>query len=84
MLDIASIRSQFPILGREIYGKPLIYLDNAATSQTPDCVVDTISYMYRNLKANVHRGVHTLSQLATDKLFPLANILYFRQSIKTF
>lgn len=65
--DIINIRKEFPILDTKIEGKPLIYLDNAATSQTPDCVVDTISYMYRNLKANVHRGVHTLSQLATDK-----------------
>ncbi len=65
--DIINIRKEFPILDTKIEGKLLIYLDNAATSQTPDCVVDTISYMYRNLKANVHRGVHTLSQLATDK-----------------
>ena len=65
--DIINIRKDFPILDTQIEGKPLIYLDNAATSQTPDAVVDTISYMYRNLKANVHRGVHTLSQLATDK-----------------
>lgn len=65
--DIINIRKDFPILETKIKGRPLIYLDNAATSQTPDAVVDTISYMYRNLKANVHRGVHTLSQLATDK-----------------
>lgn len=65
--DIIDIRKDFPILDTKIEGRPLIYLDNAATSQTPDAVVDTISYMYRNLKANVHRGVHTLSQLATDK-----------------
>jgi cysteine desulfurase/selenocysteine lyase len=65
--DIINIRKDFPILDTQIEGRPLIYLDNAATSQTPDAVVDTISYMYRNLKANVHRGVHTLSQLATDK-----------------
>ena len=65
--DILNIREQFPILNTKIDGKQLIYLDNAATSQTPDCVVDAISYMYRNLKANVHRGVHTLSQEATDR-----------------
>ena len=65
--DILEIRKDFPILDTKIEGKPLIYLDSAATSQTPDCVVDTITYMYRNLKANVHRGVHTLSQLATDR-----------------
>lgn len=65
--DILNIRKDFPILETKIEGRPLIYLDNAATSQTPNAVVDTIEYMYRNLKANVHRGVHTLSQLATDR-----------------
>ena len=65
--QILDIRKDFPILDTKIEGKPLIYLDNAATSQTPDVVVDEIAYMYRNLKANVHRGVHTLSQLATDR-----------------
>ena len=65
--DIIEIRKDFPILETKIEGRPLIYLDNAATSQTPNAVVDTIGYMYRNLKSNVHRGVHTLSQLATDK-----------------
>ncbi len=65
--DIIDIRKDFPILETKIEGHPLIYLDNAATSQTPNAVVDTIDYMYRNLKANVHRGVHTLSQLATDR-----------------
>lgn len=65
--DIIDIRKEFPILETQIEGRPLIYLDNAATSQVPNAVVDTIEYMYRNLKANVHRGVHTLSQLATDK-----------------
>lgn len=66
MLDIASIRAQFPILGREIYGKPLIYFDNAATSQHPQCVIDRISESYCRVNANVHRGVHTLSQEATE------------------
>ncbi len=65
--DILKIRKDFPILDTKIEERPLIYLDNAATSQTPNEVVDTIDYMYRNLKANVHRGVHTLSQLATDR-----------------
>ncbi len=65
--DILEIRKDFPILDTKIEERPLIYLDNAATSQTPNEVVDTIDYMYRNLKANVHRGVHTLSQLATDR-----------------
>ncbi len=66
MLDIAAIRTQFPILGREIYGKPLIYLDNAATSQHPQCVIERIADSYCRVNANVHRGVHTLSQEATN------------------
>ncbi len=65
--DILNIRKDFPILGTEVEGRKLIYLDNAATSQTPNAVVETIDYMYHHLKANVHRGVHTLSQLATDR-----------------
>lgn len=60
--DIDGLRRQFPILGRTVYGRPLIYLDNAATSQTPECVVDSIVRMYTHTKANVHRGVHGLSQ----------------------
>ena len=66
MLDINNIRSQYPILSREVNGRPLIYLDSAATSQTPQCVVDKITEMYTQHKANVHRGVHRLSQEATD------------------
>ena len=66
MLDIASIRAEFPILSREIYGKPLIYLDNAATSQHPQCVIERITDSYYRVNANVHRGVHTLSQEATE------------------
>ena len=66
MLDIASIRAQFPILDREIYGRPLVYLDNAATSQHPQCVIDRIAHSYCRVNANVHRGVHTLSQEATE------------------
>lgn len=64
--DINKIREDFPILHRTVEGAPLVYLDNAATSQTPRCVVDSISRMYYEHKANVHRGVHTLSQEATD------------------
>lgn len=63
--DIDKIRSQFPILDRKVNGKPLVYLDNTATSQTPKSVVDEIVHMYYNSKANVHRGVHTLSGEAT-------------------
>ncbi len=68
VLDIQAIRNGFPILGREVYGKPLIYLDNTATTQTPKVVVDAIEDMYFNHKANVHRGVHALSQEATGML----------------
>ena len=66
--DIQARRADFPILQRKIYGKPLIYLDNTATSQTPRAVVDSVVDMYYNHKANVHRGVHSLSQEATDAM----------------
>ncbi len=65
-LDVEKIRDMFPILDREVAGRHLIYLDNAATSQTPAEVVDRIKWAYEHTKANVHRGVHTLSQEATD------------------
>ncbi|MBQ3909743.1 MAG: cysteine desulfurase [Muribaculaceae bacterium] len=65
-MNIYEIRDQYPILNRKIDGKPLVYLDNAATSQTPRCVVETINDMYFNHKSNVHRGVHTISQEATN------------------
>ncbi len=65
-LNVTELRKDFPILDRTIYGKPLVYLDNTATTQTPRCVVDAIEEMYYTKKANVHRGVHTLSQEATD------------------
>ncbi len=64
--DVNLLRKDFPILNRTVYDKPLVYLDNTATSQTPRCVVEAIEHMYYNTKANVHRGVHTLSQEATD------------------
>ena len=66
MYDIEKIRADFPILSREIYGRPLIYLDNAATTQKPLCVLDAMRDEYLNVNANVHRGVHYLSQQATD------------------
>lgn len=66
VMDIVKIREQFPILSRQVSGRPLIYFDNAATSQTPARVVDAIVDVYTSHKANVHRGVHTLSQEATD------------------
>ena len=67
MLNIDNIRKDFPILNRKINGKPLVYLDNAATSQTPQQVIDAIVDYYSNYNANIHRGVHALSQEATDK-----------------
>lgn len=66
MLDIKKIREDFPILKREVNGKPLIYFDNAATSQTPQVVINAIVDYYANYNANIHRGVHSLSQEATD------------------
>ena len=66
MYDINKVREDFPILAREVYGKPLVYLDNAATTQKPLCVLDAMRDEYLNVNANVHRGVHYLSQQATD------------------
>ena len=66
MFDINNIRKDFPILSRTVNGQPLVYFDNAATSQTPNQVIDVIADYYRNYNANIHRGVHTLSQEATD------------------
>ena len=66
MLDTNTLRKDFPILSREVYGKPLVYLDNAATTQKPLCVLDAMREEYLNVNANVHRGVHYLSQQATD------------------
>ena len=66
MYDITKIREDFPILAREVYGKPLIYLDNGATTQKPRCVVDSIMEEYYSVNSNVHRGVHFLSQQATN------------------
>ena len=65
-MNVSNIRSQFPILERTVSNRPLVYLDSTATSQTPMCVVDEIVRCYTHFKANVHRGVHTLSQEATD------------------
>jgi cysteine desulfurase/selenocysteine lyase len=66
MFDIEKIRADFPILSRKVNGKPLVYFDNAATSQTPQVVIDAIVDYYSGYNANIHRGVHTLSQEATD------------------
>ncbi|MWW24607.1 aminotransferase class V-fold PLP-dependent enzyme [Algibacter lectus] len=77
MLDVSKIRADFPILSRQVNNKPLVYFDNAATSQTPQPVIDVIVDYYSNYNANIHRGVHTLSQEATDK-YEIA-----RQTIQT-
>ena len=66
MFDVQKIRAQFPILSQTVNGKPLVYFDNGATSQKPQVVIDSIVDYYSNYNANIHRGVHTLSQLATD------------------
>jgi cysteine desulfurase/selenocysteine lyase len=66
MFDVQKIRAQFPILSQSVNGKPLVYFDNGATSQKPQVVIDSIVDYYSNYNANIHRGVHTLSQLATD------------------
>ena len=68
MFDLQNIRSQFPILHQNINGKPLVYLDNAATSQKPISVIEAWDSYYKTLNANVHRGIHTLSQLATEEM----------------
>ncbi len=66
MFDIQKIRADFPILSRQVNGKPLVYFDNGATTQKPQVVIDAIATYYQEINANIHRGVHTLSQLATD------------------
>ena len=71
MLNVEDIRKDFPILAREVHGKPLIYLDNAATTQKPMQVIDSLVDYYKNYNSNVHRGVHLLSMEATDQ-FELA------------
>ncbi|AMO20249.1 aminotransferase class V-fold PLP-dependent enzyme [Flavobacterium columnare] len=66
MFDIQKVREDFPILNQKVNGKPLIYFDNGATAQKPEVVIEAISKYYNEINANIHRGVHTLSQLATD------------------
>lgn len=90
MLDITKIRAQFPILKREVNGKPLVYFDNAATSQKPQVVIDAIVDYYSNYNANIHRGVHALSQEATDvyeaareKVRAFFNIPFAKQTLFT-
>jgi len=64
-LDIVDIRRQFPVLSREVKGKPLVYFDNAATSQKPQIVLDALMNYYTGYNANIHRGIHTLAEEAT-------------------
>ena len=66
MYDIFKVRADFPILSRTVYGKQLVYLDNAATTKKPLCLLDAMRNEYLNVNANVHRGIHWLSQQATD------------------
>ncbi|HTB25679.1 MAG TPA: aminotransferase class V-fold PLP-dependent enzyme, partial [Puia sp.] len=77
-LDVTAIRKEFPILNREIKGRPLIYLDNAATTQKPQQVIDAIVHYYTNYNANIHRGIHTLAEEAT------ADFEQTRDEVKTF
>ncbi len=64
--DVEAIRRDFPILSREVYGKPLVYLDNGASAQKPQAVIDAVSHAYSHEYANVHRGLHFLSNAATE------------------
>ena len=65
-LDITAVRKDFPILASQVHGKPLVYLDNAATSQKPSCVIDALTRFYQLDNANIHRGVHQLSERSTE------------------
>ncbi|MDQ1296990.1 MAG: cysteine desulfurase / selenocysteine lyase [Bacteroidota bacterium] len=67
MKDISAIRADFPLLARSIYGKPLVYLDNGATTQKPQCVIDAVDEVYKSYNANIHRGVHALSDKASEE-----------------
>ena len=64
-LDVEAIRRQFPIINREVKGRPLVYFDNAATTQKPAAVLDALQFYYNNFNANIHRGIHTLAEEAT-------------------
>jgi len=65
--DINDIRADFPVLGRKVYDKPLVYFDNGATTQKPQCVIDTISEVFTTYNSNIHRGVHFLSDKASEE-----------------
>ena len=78
MTDFAAIRKEFPILDQEIHGHPLVYLDSAATSQKPQCVIDAESDFYRTINAGVHRGAHELaarSTMASKRHVPKSHVL---------
>lgn len=82
MLDIQKIRADFPILSQKVNGKPLVYFDNGATSQKPQVVIDAIEKYYSEYNANIHRGVHTLSQLATDAYEVARNTIQYHINAK--
>ena len=67
MKDISGIRADFPLLGRSVYGRPLVYLDNGATTQKPQCVLDAVEEVYKSYNGNIHRGVHLLSDKASEE-----------------
>ena len=73
--DVAAVRNDFPVLKQEIHNHPLVYLDSAATTLKPQCVIDAISDYYGKYSANIHRGVHQLSELATDKFEKARDVL---------
>jgi cysteine desulfurase / selenocysteine lyase len=66
MKDIAEIRAEFPVLQRKVYGKPLVYFDNGATTQKPQCVIDAMDDVYESYNGNIHRGVHYLSDMSSE------------------
>ena len=66
MFDVTAIREEFPILKQQVYGRPLVYLDSGATAQKPEVVIRTLDRLHRELNANIHRGVHYLSEQATE------------------
>ena len=74
MYDVGAVRRDFPILGREVHGRPLVYLDNGASAQKPQAVIDAVSRAYSMEYANVHRGLHYLSSIATEKYETVLNV----------
>ncbi|MEO1748911.1 MAG: aminotransferase class V-fold PLP-dependent enzyme, partial [Pseudomonadota bacterium] len=75
MWDVHKVRGDFPILSREVNGKPLVYLDNGASAQKPQVVIDAVTHAYAHEYANVHRGLHTLSNIATEKYEAVRGII---------